>query len=248
MNVDARPLRRRARRSLRARLRTWWIFATLGAIVVSVLGYLFVTWPALRVHEVGVSGNRVVSTQDVLAKAAIVTDSNAWLLDTHGVVRRVQSIPYVLEAKVDRRPPAVVTIAVTERTPTACLVAAGDATTIDGDGRALQRGCDAALPELAVNVPDPVLGAFVTDPQVARLQRAAAQLHGEGFALRRLSADRFGDLEAINADGLRVLFAGNADLVDDARLVRPILAETKGKINVATIDLRAPSTPVVVKK
>ncbi len=248
MNVDARPLRRRARRSLRARMRTWWIFATLGAIVVSLCAYLFATWPALRVHAVAVRGNRVVDTQEVLAKAAIDADANAWLLDTNGIASRVRAIPYVLDAHVERRPPAAVTVVVTERTPAACLLAGGDATTLDAAGRALQRGCDPALAELTVDVPDPAVGAFVTDTRVALLQRDAAELRGEGFALRRLSSVRYGDLEAIDAGGLRVLFAADGNLAEDVRLVRPILAETKGKIDVATIDLRTPSTPVVVKK
>lgn len=243
--MSSRPLRRRSKPSLAARIRVGWALALIGLLALGALGYGFVTAPQFRVTSVTVRNDgTVVGANNVLAHAAIADGTNLWLIHARSAAQRIETIPYVLQANVERHPPGSVVIVVTERVPSACLSGSAPVT-IDANLRVLQAGCAKLdLVQIAAsdrNVPPP--GATVTDPGVAGLVHDAVALASAGVTLRSVGRDAYGGLVANDATGVTLLFGDDADLTAKAALVGPIRQAAKRALR--TIDLRAAATPVV---
>ena len=260
MSTRPRQLRRRSKPSLGTRARTYWIPAILAIAVAVLLGWVLAAAPIFRPSRVDVSGLARVSREDVLARAAIDPNQNVWLSDVRAAERRVEAVPYVFSARVQRRLPAAVTIAIVERVPEACVRdAKGGQFTVDGTLRVLELGC-ANAPAVAYVTRNALAGAkpgdFLTDPSLAELRRDAqalapqanSQQGGSAQPLRFIafSFDSAGQLDATMPDGVRVRFGDDDALADKERLVVPILASLGPRAGeVRAVDLRAPATPVV---
>ncbi len=250
--MSSRPLqlRRRSKPSLGGRLRTYWIPALIGIPLAAYLGWLLAAAPMFRPGRVEVTGLSRVSAQDVLGRAALNPNENVWLSDVRGAQARVEAIPYVLSAHVHRHFPGGATIAIVERVPEACARdARGAQFTVDGTLRVLELGC-ANAPPLAYLTRSTLAakpGDFLSDASLVAVQRDAqtlAALPGERYTA--FSLDAFGQLEGTLANGVRVRFGDDDDLAQKERLVGPILASLGPRAgSVRSVDLRAPSTPVV---
>lgn len=243
-------LRRRSKPTLLARLRRFWILIAVVATAAAVAGYLLASRPELRVHSITVSGNHVVETRSIVAAAAIPLDQNVWFLNTGAIARRIEAIPYVATAKVHRRLLADIELSVTERAPVACVFAGDEGYTIDAQLRVLADGCAATLPRYVVTLAAPPKpGVFLPPDQAGRLRSDDVTLAGAGIAVRALSFDRFGSLDATTTTGLALQLGDDADLAAKARLIGPILESTQKRLHaILGIDLRAPSTPIVTFK
>ena len=240
-------LRRRSKRSLRARLRTYWVLAAFVAAASAYALWSLVTSPLFRLQSLDVVGLSRVSRADVVARAAIDPSANIWLVDKAAIEGRIERLPFVHSAHVHRALPAHVRIAIVERVPDGCVVGRDGAFTIDADQRVLQPGC--ADPRLTVyrrdDLPAAPTGAFLHDEALARL-RADARTLGTAVRYRSFGFGRFGDLEATMPDGIVVRFGDDGDLTAKAALVDPILAQIQARLGrVVAIDLRAPAAPVV---
>jgi len=213
--------------------------------------WLGINAPYFRVKQLEVTGLHRVTRDDVAAHARISKRSNIWLLDTRGIASRVEEIPYVLEARIHRVFPETVSIEVSERTPDGCVhTDDGASLTIDANRRVLERGCSpAAVVYLARSVDDTSPGRFIEDADLAQLQKDHEILAGSGEQFTDFSHDKYGQLEARLADGIRVRFGDEDDLDRKRLLIGPVLASLGSRISgVRAIDLRAPATPVVERK
>jgi len=247
--MSVRPLRRRVKMSLWARLRMFWVFILAGLILAAVVGYVVVTRPEFRVRAITVSGNHLVDRRDVIAAAAIPFDANVWTLDTHAIAQRIEAIPFVSTAHIHRHLPADVELAITERNAAACIAAPDVTVTIDAQRRVLAATClSPDLPRFDLTLESrPKPGDFVDDGEVGRAQRDLGIFEAAGFPIRTIGFDRFGSLDATTATGLRLRCGDDADLASKVRLIEPILEATKKRLQrVEAIDLRAPATPVVL--
>jgi cell division protein FtsQ len=243
--MSVRPLRRRSKRSLATRIRIVWVLAVLAFIVGAVLVYELATAPQFRIGAIDTHiDGHAIARGEVLARARIADGDNIWLIHAHAAAQRIEAIPYVLDARVERRLPATVAISVTQRTPVACL--GGPAPlTIDDSLRVLQAGC--ARPDL-IRIDTPAArgakpGETIADAGLRALVRDAATLAAAGLTLRAAGRDGFGELVVTDATGVRMLFGDDADLAAKAALVAPIRRAAKRPLR--AIDLRAPATPVV---
>jgi cell division protein FtsQ len=251
--VKRKPKRivRRSRPTLQTRIRTFWVLGLLLVFAAAYGVWVFANSSVFQVKHLEVTGVTRVARSAVAARAAIGTHSNVWLLDTHAVERRIEAIPYVLNARVHRGLPASVRIDVTERKPDGCAQGPdGVALTIDSAGRVLERGCaPAGVVYLPRSLSDAAPGRFLHDPELAQLQRDAHTLAESGGRLKNFRHDKYGQLEATLAGGIRIRFGDEDDLDRKRRLIQPILASLGDRIaGVTAIDLRAPSTPVVERK
>lgn len=246
--------RRRRKPSPTRKLRPFWFLGATVAAIAALAIYLLATWPALDPHTVAVLGNAVVPKAEILERAQIDPDRNMWLQGTHAMAARVEAIPYIATASVHRRLPDVLTIVVTERVPYAFVDAGGTRVTVDRALRVLQNGMPAdradSLPAFAVNGdgPPPPPGAYVTDSNVKALADVEDALRSARIDVRLLGYDRFGDVQATLRNGV-VVMLGDRTLQLDQKIamIEPILEKVdRGGRKVAAIDLRAPTTPVVV--
>jgi len=169
----------------------------------------------------------------------------------HAAAARIEGIPWVGEARVQRRLPASVVITVIERSAQACVVAAdGTLFTIDANARVLEAGC-ARLAQPLFELPQirraPAPGTFLHVAQVTQLQRDASTLEGlEPLTFTRYALDAYGGLEATMRSGVRVELGTDDDLPAKTRLLDSILKSSAVRLRpLAAVDLRAPQAPVV---
>jgi cell division protein FtsQ len=246
--VSARTsaLRRRRKPSLQTRLKIAWVFIVLVIASTGYAGYVIVTLPELRVHDVDVHVDGLaVSEGQILAAAQIDRRANLWLLDTSRMTRRIDAIPYVDQAEISRMPPNRLSIVVREREPAACVRSGRRVVTVDRTRRVLQVGC-ARRSALEIELRSGDLaepGDVARAAQLANLLADGRVLADAGVRARSLGVDSFGQLVATDADGVRLLFGDERDLGQKARLVGPVLAAAGRRGRIAVLDLRAPLTP-----
>jgi cell division septal protein FtsQ len=222
----------------------------LGILVVAAGVAFCITWPGFAPNAVTVGGNRIVSRRAIVARAAISTHLNLWLQNPHAIAARVESIPYVERADVHRVPPATIAIWVTERTPFAVVRAGNERILVDRTLRVLGPApAGMALPVFSLgSQPVPPAGAVLGGDAVT-LRDAYDALAGAHVVPAALSLDRFGGLVATMHDGIELLLGDGGDLNGKLRLIGPILAQAvRDPRRVAAVDLRAPTTPVLVYK
>jgi len=243
---------RRRAVSAAARLRPFWVVIAIGLGLAAIGGLCAVFWPGFYPRSFDVTGNRVVSRDEILQHAAIAGNVNMWLQKPSTIAARIEKIPYVAVAHVHRFPPATIAISVRERTPFAVLRSGNHAVLVDRDLRVLQEVRDEPnLPVLqtraGVGLPD---GAFLVEPSVVALRDDYDALTAAHVVPVELSFDSYGGLVATVRGGVRILLGDDSvDLNKKLALVDPILAQVVRKERrVSAVDLRAPSTPVVVYK
>lgn len=248
--MTIRTLRRRTRPSVFARIRTFWVVAVLIALAGAVAFAAFANAPQLRVRDVAaaVPDGAPVTRDAVLNAAAIGAGANILLLNANAARARIEAIPYVLSADVRRTyvPQPGVAISVTLRTPYACIVSAHGAATIDVSARVLQPACLPGSP-LRVEIGGagiPPAGARLTDPDVTALLADAPAIAAK-LPLKTIRRDRFGDVEAVDAQGVTIRLGSDGDLAAKLALIEPIRRSLGRSRPVRAIDLRAPATPVV---
>jgi len=251
MRTDARPLPRRRKPSVIARVKPFWIFLVLLAGLAGWGGAWLVQSPWFRVAHVGIDVPLAspVSREEVRRAAAIAPGANVWLLNARAIRGRIEAIPYVDRASVHRGqfPKPFVELAITVRRASACVRAGEREVTIDAASRVLQAGCAAAstahIDAGAAKVPAP--GGTIADPEIARLLGDVKTLEDANLAVRSLGRDRWGGVEAVDVTGVTLRFGDDADLKSKAALVEPVRAGIGTKRPVKAIDLRSPGTPIV---
>lgn len=247
--MSRRP--RRKKKSAAARIRPFWFLLLLIAVAAGFGGYYAATWPGFYPQRISVSGNRIVSAQEIAQRAHIARRQNLWLQNMRTAADRVAAIPYIRTVAIHRGLPAAVRIEVTERAPYAQLRYGAQEALVDRDLRILQiESAPEALPAfVAKGIAAPAAGTFVKDPAVVRLRDDYEALSGAHVVVASLQYDKFGDLVATMRSGIQLLLGDDRSLAQTAPLVGPILSQVgaSGR-KIAQVDLRAPKTPVVVFK
>jgi hypothetical protein len=88
---------------------------------------------------------------------------------------------------------------------------------------------------------------WLRESEPLKLQSDFERLIVRGIVARAVAFDKYGELVATLRNGITVQFGDDADLEKKAPLVDPILSQiAAGRRPVKSLDLRAPSTPVVV--
>jgi cell division protein FtsQ len=190
-----------------------------------------------------------VPRDEILARARVWTHANIWLQNTAAIAHRVEAIPYVGTARVGRIPPSTIRIVVSERTPFAVLSSGAETALVDRTMRVLELGSgDGTLPVFVVE-PGLLLtpGDFVRAASATELVGYYQLMEAHHLTPTQLGFDRFGGLVVTLASGLRLLIGQQSDLATKLTLADAILAQVAvNRRRVASIDLRAPSAPVLV--
>ncbi|MBA2312106.1 MAG: FtsQ-type POTRA domain-containing protein, partial [Actinobacteria bacterium] len=222
MTVDARVdtdprISRRRRAVERSRRRRMLVRS------IMVISTAFVTWsvlasPLLGVRHVQLTGARHTTADEISAAAGLVPGVNLLLLSTTEVASRVQTLPWVKSAQVERKLPGTVAVRVVEREPAMALSVGAARWTVDGAGRVLTPGEVGELPILAgtesggveegVRLEAPglrgALRAFASMPDGLRARVAAAfapSAERISFSLDGGTLIRYGSAEQLIAKG-----------------------------------------------
>ena len=241
--VRARPeavptsLRRVYRRMPRPRSARPWLYGGLVLAVLVALGWVVLGTSVLGVRAVVVSGNRIASSDQVRAAAAVAPGTPLARVDTGAVAQRVRELAPVGSVAVSRGWPHTLVIEITERTPLAAVAVADGYGIVDAEGVVFQvlRRRPANLPLVRVAAPGP------SDPAT----RAALRV------VRALTPELRDRLQAVEADaptrirvrlrGDRVILWGDAEQSETKALVATSLLDRPGR----TIDVSAPDVVTV---
>ncbi|HVE94348.1 MAG TPA: FtsQ-type POTRA domain-containing protein [Acidimicrobiales bacterium] len=239
--IDPRVRERRqevARAAGRRRLR---IVTRLLIASVVLAGTVALTQsPLLDVDRVQVNGVEQTSTRDVTRAAGLDRGRHPMLtLDRRRIATRVESLPWVASATVERSWPATVVVDVTERAAVATVPTKDGVALLDPDGRilALRSGAPSGVVAIAVQARPRTPGATV-EPAVLKALDVVLALP------QRLARE----VRAVPVTG-----RGSALVVDLAltsgvtvRLGAPLMVSEKLRAALAVLDAEKPPTGSIV--
>jgi len=243
-SIDPRIRERRvavARAQGRRRLR--WLAAVVVLGILGAAAWLLTHSSLLDVDHVRVAPTEHVSAAEVRFASGVNQGDPILFVDLDAVAERIERLPWVDEADVNRRLSGELDIRVTERIPAAWARRAADQVAlVDGRGRVLADATEAPaeLPELGdvVTLPppggriDPRAGAGVVGKLPAELRNRVARVVADG-----------GAVTLALRDGPEVRFGSPDRVTAKARAVVAVLGTITGPLP-AYVDVRVPTAPV----
>lgn len=144
-----------------------------------------------KVDEILVVGRAQTAQKDLLAAVQLARGAPILAFDLKAARRRVEALPWIKAAVVERMLPDTVLLTIRERKPMALWQHKGAFALIDSDGEViLRRGLEAFSDLLLVvgaDAPDntaELLKTLATEPQLMRLVKAAIRVGGRRWNLR----------------------------------------------------------------
>ncbi len=260
VGVDDRYYERRRRRPLPVDWQRRARFAAAGAggLAIVTLGWLWLDgWYGRQVAAIGdglyaASASAGLSVEDVLVEGRNRTRSEAILatlgvargtpilaFDPHAAKVRLEALPWVREATVERRLPDTVFLRLSERTPMALWQSDGKLAVIDGDGQVIPGAKATAFATLPVLVGDDaprnagaLLAILDSEPDLRAQVAAAVRVQGRRWNIRL-------------DNGIDVRLPETDTAAAWAELARLQRSHEVLQRDVVTIDLRLPDRLVV---
>jgi cell division protein FtsQ len=250
--VETDPRIRRRRRAVhRSQRRRLLVGAT--ALLALVATIWTVLWsPLLSVQRVSVVGAENASVEDVTAATDLLeSGQNLLLLSTEKVARRVEALPWVKAAEVDRMLPGTVRVTVIERKPAMVLSLGAARWTLDKLGNVLEAGTAKGLPVLAgveVGRVQPGVKLLTEESTDAlRVFRAMPRrLRSKVAAIFAPTTER---ITLSLQEGTVVRFGAAERLPDKLKVLEALLSRLEGEGRSAEyIDVRVPTSPAIGSK
>lgn len=222
--------------------------------------------PRLAFAGLNVSGEARTPVADIVYAAGFSKGRNVWLLDTGAAKRRIEALPWVATASVQRRWPNHVSVRITERQAVVRVrLPAASAeepmaseALIDGTGRVLDvstvGGSDpreeqaAALPLIRLD-PAPsglVPGSPIPGDDFQQAYDALVQLRALGLRVSEVDIKPATGITVTSDDGLRAILGTEDDLAKKVTLFRAIVPKIAAPENVVYVDLRSVRAPTVL--
>ncbi len=225
----------------RRRLRLLLIAA--GIVIASGVAFLIVHSPLLDVDRVHVRGAQHVTATDVRKAARVPLHEPMLFLDTGAIARRVEQLPWVERASVQRVYPGTVRIVVSEYVPTA-YVRAGDAfVLLANNGRAI--ATTTAVPAGVLEVRGvrraPSLHELLSPPEATSV---VSQLPAE-LAQRVAAIDVANAGLAVDLNGGGAIRFGNANNLAAKGAAALAVLTQNNNAPFAYVDVSTPDTPVL---
>lgn len=205
-------------------------------LVVGGLGWLVAFSSVLGVHDVKVKGAQSIDEDRVLRQAAVPSGEPLATLDTGDVAARVEELPRVAEASVQRSWPRGLTVEVREHETVAVLDDDGTLRGIDETGATYRRYKTAPK-----GMPTIELDRSVDEPETVLAEAAAVLDSLDGGLAKRVTDVEVGGVDSIDLllrNGDRVRW-GSADDSDRKGAVLEALLETPAQV----YDVSAPEHP-----
>lgn len=247
--VRTDPRISRRRRAI-AKGRRRRLIGSLAAVAVLALAVWIAFWsPLLKVRDVKVVGGKNVSSADVAAIAGLGSDDNLLLVSTSQVTAAVEELPWVREAKVDRRLPGTVRVRIVERKPAVVLSSGGDQWTLDRMGNVLTDGvATGGLPALAgIDLAGVSVGERVADPAMrdalAAWRSLSPKIRAQVAAVLAPTPER---ITLSFSDGTQVRYGAARSMRAKNQVLAALLAELRADGGAASyIDVRVPTNPAI---
>lgn len=248
--IDERiAARRRAVRESRRRVRLRRTVAMACLIVLALVLAAVERSALLALDTVEVRGTERLSESEVLASAALEAGTSTVRLRLGRAEDRVRELVLVDDVDARRTGPRSVRIVVVERRPALVADGGGVERLLDREGRVIDDGTVEGLPVVRLRSRPPAVGESVAlDPALANAYVAWRGLSGPlRVRVQRLDARSERDL-VLWVDGVVEVRFGRAERLEEkVRALGSILGDLAGA-EVAVIDVRSPTAPVVVPR
>lgn len=227
-------------------------------VVVAILALtavIVLASPLLDVEEIAVAGARATDPATVAEAAGVDIGSALLLADLDAVERRVEALPWIEEATVERDLPGGVAIDVIERSPSA-VVAAGDvAMLVDPDGVVLSDADPNALPP-AISPFPPFVRVVVAEAPPGPGGRVDQGLLDAIALAERLRGNPANVVAAVHLEptlhlelaGGGIVDLGDGDAIDSKIEAFRTIHARVDQACIAVLDLRVPTRPVLTRE
>jgi len=236
MTDERAPIALQIKRRAQVRRRRRRVTVVVAVLVLAAVAAWIVAYsPALTVRQVRVEGASLVTSDEVVAAAAVGLGQPMVRVDGGAVAARVTAaLPAVASAKVSRQWPGTLVIKVTERAIVYQVASGGGYDWVSADGTVFNNSTDAQpVPQASVALNDPSLLGDVA--VVVQALPADVATHVQSMAAPTP------DSITIELDGDRQVVWGSADQSDlKAQVLVPLL-----NIPGHVYDVSAPSNPAV---
>jgi cell division protein FtsQ len=203
---------------------------------------------SLRLEKFEVAGNTEarMSSETVVEAAGVHVGDHLLRISTKEVSARLEKLPWVASAKVERILPSTLRITVDEREASMVVQTGQGPFLVDAEGLVLQQGSD----EL-VNLVGMPLGALAPGSRIGtpEFSHSARILRTLPAAIRRtvssISAESIDQIQILTSGG-PVIYYGAAEQMEEKNYAaQTLLDRTKAaRAGVGVIDVRVPSKPV----
>ncbi|MGH2706585.1 MAG: cell division protein FtsQ/DivIB [Actinomycetota bacterium] len=223
------------------------VVAALATVGIAELGLLGWRSPALQLRDIEVRGNRRIADGRVIEQSGLGQGAQLMKIPTERVAARLEALPWVATARVERIVPSRVRITISERRPAAVVVTGAGPYLVDERGVIMDRG-DAAVVRIAdLPLPELTPGMRLTSPTyreaVAIASSLPASLRHDVPVVHASSIDAL-SLELAN--GLVIVYGAGERIREKNRVLDRLLnhlgPDASGRI---AIDLRVPERPAV---
>lgn len=233
-----RALRRRRRR------RSIPLLVLVVLTILAILALLIALSPRAAVHQVTITGADQTGPDIVAAVAGIENGTPSVAVDGGAIAARIEQLPWVANARVDRTLSGEVSIRVIERVPVATVGYGAQRMAVDRDGRILARADDQlAVPSIGGLRPADTVGETVRDRQrtvAALVATLPTEVTGQLLSIR----DDGEGLRAIRADGITIELGDDTEIRAKFDAVAAALTAYDPS-QVAAIDVRVPNAVAV---
>jgi cell division protein FtsQ len=219
----------------------------LTAATLATAGWIFWNSSALELRRIEVSGNLHIPKEEIAAATELCAGTRLLDVESAGVARRVETLAWVADAKVERIIPSKLRISITERTPIAQVSLSGRNYFVDREGVVLSEGTGlelaiGGLPLKTLNVGQRISLRQYREALVV-LEGLEKSIRSRVDSIEAPSVDRI----TLNLDdGTTVLFGAAERVSEKNYALTAILAEAaKEGAKYSSIDVRVPDRPAV---
>lgn len=249
--IDPRIAQRRqgvARAAGRRRLR---LLISAGVVVLIVLGLVgLARSPLLDVDKVQITGAEHTAVEAVLQATGLSTQGHAMVaVDRFALARKIERLPWIATAEVDRKWPNVVRVKVTERVAIGAIAIPGGVALLDATGRVLETAEQPPPGVIAITASDRVPGPGRTAGTA--IQAALAILHSmsenlvkQTQAVHRLEGNPV-TYEVGVQGGVTIRLGDATQIAEKLAAAEAVLAVQHAAGTV--IDVRVPRSPAVTR-
>lgn len=244
--------------------------AVVGLVLLATglvaLGFKESADPRFAFEGAGVSGEAHTPLADIVYAAGFEKGKNVWLLDTGAAAKRIEALPWIDTAIINRAWPNRVSVRVTERQAVVRVrlpaVSAEEPTAaealIDASGRVLAISAigqgdpreeqAAALPLIRLDPPPSGLtpGAPMPGDDFQLAYDALVQLRALGLRVSEVDLKPATGITVTSDDGLRAILGTEDDLAKKVTLFKAIVPKIAAPENVVYVDLRSVRAPTVL--
>ena len=233
-------MRAKGRRRLRV------LLLIVAVLSLGVGGYFLSKSSLFDVDEIVIEGVPEELEGEVRRAAGIQKGKPLLEVNSSSSSNRIETIPWVKEARISRSWGGTVTIRVSSRDPVAAFVNEGGWVVVDIEGRVLQK--EDVLPydllPIEEQIGNPSIGEWAPEQVIPLIEVAgtiSSVLTGD------ISSIKGGDqIELLLFGGGKILFGDSSDIEGKVLAAATILSQVD-QSSVLHIDVRAPLTPVLCR-